>query len=113
MNTAKADQVIVTSIGATAALAVVQRVRTGGVPDVVRVLIGAFIAAAMLTLAAQAVPDLAGMLAVLVLVAFLAHSGPDLWGAISTATRSGSTSKKPATTEGAGGGTRHLVSLPA
>jgi len=112
MNTAKADQLIVTSLGATATLAVVERVQTGNVPNVVRVLIGAFVAAAMLTFAAQFVPDLAGMLAVLVLVAFVAHSGPSLWGAITTATRSG-TPKKTATTEGAGGGARHLVTLSA
>lgn len=87
MNTSKADQLIITSLGVTSVLAIAQRVTTGGVPNVVRVLIGAFIAAAMLTLAAQGVPDLAGMLAVLILVAFVAHAGPDLWAALTHATR--------------------------
>lgn len=82
MNTAEADQVIVGSLAVTAVLAIVKRVSEGGSPDVVRVLVGAFIAGTMLTLAAEGVPELAGALGVLLLIASLVYAGPDVWSSI-------------------------------
>lgn len=86
MNTAEADQLVVGSLAVTATLAVLKRVSAGDPPDVVRVLIGAFVAGTMLTIAAEPAPALAGSLAVLILIASVIFAGPDVLNVITHAT---------------------------
>jgi hypothetical protein len=85
-TTAEADQLIVTSLAVTGTLAVLKKVTAGEPPDVVRVLIGVFVAGTMLTLAAQGAPQLASSIAVLVLIAALIYAGADVFGAIAKTT---------------------------
>lgn len=92
MNTAEADQVIIGSLAITTVFGVAHKIATTKTaPDVVRGLVGLFLAASMLTLAAEVQPELAASLAVLTLVAAIVNGGPDVWTAIGSRTRVQST----------------------
>lgn len=106
MNTAEADQLIVTSLAVTGTLAVLKKVTNGQPPDVVRVLIGVFAAGTMLTLAAQGAPQLAGSLAVLILIASVIYAGGDVFGALSRATGYIAPGQKASPSFSAGGNRR-------
>lgn len=106
MNTSEADQLIVTSLAVTGTLAVLKKVTNGQPPDVVRVLIGVFVAGTMLTLAAQGAPQLAGSIAVLVLIAALIYAGSDVFGALAKATGYIAPGQKASPSFSAGGNRR-------
>lgn len=82
MNTAKADDVVLTSLALTGILAIADKVTVGDSPDVVRVAIGVFLSGVFLTFAAQWQPELAAMLAVLALIAAVVKGGPGVWNAL-------------------------------
>lgn len=108
-TTAGADQVVVGSLLVTGSLAVVKKVTEGQPPDVVRVLVGVFIAGTMLTLLAEPAPQLASSLAVLVLVASLIYAGPNVWTAITSRATRGQKSAPGDPGLGGGGGAHRLV----
>lgn len=85
-TTAQANQTVLTAIGLTGVIAIAHTIERGKeTPDVVKVLIGGFLAATMLTFAAQWAPDLARLIALLALLAEVIFAGPALWKAIAGA----------------------------
>lgn len=109
MNTAEADQLVVGSLLVTATVATVKKVTEGQPPDVVRALVGVFIAGTMLTLLAEGAPSLAGSLAVLILVASLIYAGPNVWTAITARATQGQASAVGSPGLGGGGAAHREV----
>lgn len=74
-NPTNAKQTVITAIALTAIVTVIRDVAEHTMPDVPKLLIGAFLAAILLTLLADVIPELAAALAILVLVSTLLQNG--------------------------------------